>query len=111
MKANLIFMLGFLTVFTVGCSDNEQASVATGNDSIQRGEQLFVENCQTCHPRSGRGDYLKRIPATLLTRKSEYELIAWIQGNEKHREMPNFDHLDQQQLENLADFLKAEISR
>lgn len=78
---------------------------------VARGEVLFSANCSECHPRSGRGDYLKRIPATLLARRSEQELMDWIAGTEEHREMPFFDHLSEEELLALATYLKSEITK
>lgn len=78
---------------------------------VAQGEVLFSANCSECHPRSGRGDYLKRIPATLLARRSEQELMTWIAGTDEHREMPFFDHLPEDELLALATFLRSEITK
>lgn len=78
---------------------------------IGKGEALFQKNCTECHAPSGRGDYLKRIPATLLTRRSPYELAKWIKGSERHREMPNFDNFTDVEREALASFLLSKIGR
>ncbi len=77
----------------------------------EQGGKLFSSLCADCHPRSGRGDYLKRIPATLLVRRSEAELVKWIRGVDQHRTMPSFTDLDPQQLEALAAYLAAEVNR
>ena len=79
--------------------------------SVAAGEALFEENCSACHPRTGRGNYLKRLPKTLLNRRSEHELKEWIVGSDEHREMPNFDNLNETQLSNLADYLKQQTKR
>ncbi|MFA5494187.1 MAG: cytochrome c [Porticoccaceae bacterium] len=79
--------------------------------AIATGEVLFQENCAACHPRSGRGDYLKRIPATLLVRRSETELMTWIRGSDKHREMPAFVDFNEDEMNSLAAFLFHEIER
>ncbi len=78
---------------------------------IARGEALFMEHCDRCHPRAGRGDYLKNIPATLLTRRSETDLANWIQGSDKHREMPNFTHLSEDEKRDLSSYLLSQIPR
>lgn len=77
----------------------------------ERGEQLFDSYCADCHPRTGRGDYLKRIPATLLAHRSQGELVEWIRGVDQHRDMPNFTDLSAVQLEALAAYLAAEVIR
>ncbi len=77
----------------------------------ERGEQLFDNYCADCHPRTGRGDYLKRIPATLLARRSQSDLVEWIRGVDQHRDMPSFIDLSAEQLEALAAYLSAEVSR
>ncbi|MCK9504786.1 MAG: cytochrome c [Porticoccaceae bacterium] len=94
-----------------GCSDsNPRQDSAEIAAKVQQGAALFEENCAQCHPRSGRGDYLKRIPATLLTRRSEHELVTWIQGSDKHREMPNFTDLSDSERSALALYLFDQIS-
>ncbi len=91
------------------------AQAVTGAEQSQgspaAGQVLFEETCAGCHPRSGRGNYLKRIPMTLLTRRSEYELKEWIRGSDEHREMPNFDTFSETELGDLAAYLKQEINK
>lgn len=96
-----------LAVALMGC-DVEKKEVSP---SVAAGEALFMENCSGCHPRSGRGDYLKRIPVTLLTRKSQHELMEWIKGSGQHREMPSFESLSDEQRAALADYLHSQILR
>ncbi|MEH6469433.1 MAG: cytochrome c [Porticoccus sp.] len=95
----------------IGCGDKKSPP----DPSVVAGEALFQENCSECHPRSGRGDYLKRIPATLLTRKSQHELMEWIKGSNQHREMPSFEKLTDTERAALADYLhsqtKSKISK
>lgn len=79
--------------------------------SFAAGEDLFEEHCSSCHPRTGRGNYLKRLPVSLLSRRSEHELKEWILGSGEHREMPNFVNLDESQLHNLAVYLKQQTNR
>lgn len=88
----------------IGCGDKKSPP----DPSVVAGEALFQENCSTCHPRSGRGDYLKRIPATLLTRKSQGELMEWIKGSGEHRVMPNFNNLTDEERAALADYLHSQ---
>lgn len=96
----------------IGAGENvaakEKIAVEEGTSA---GEALFKQHCQECHPRSGRGDYLKRIPVTLLTRKSQYELMVWIEGTDSHREMPSFSHLSSSEREEIADYLLSQITR
>ncbi|MEH6617641.1 MAG: cytochrome c [Porticoccus sp.] len=88
----------------IGCGDKKSPP----DPAVVAGEALFQENCSTCHPRSGRGDYLKRIPSTLLTRKSQYELMEWIKGSNQHREMPSFEKLTDSERAALADYLHSQ---
>jgi len=88
----------------IGCGDKTTAP----DPAVAAGEALFQENCSECHPRSGRGDYLKRIPATLLTRKTQSELMQWIKGPGAHRVMPNFDNLTAEERAALADDLHSQ---
>lgn len=96
-----------IVIALVGC-DKKQEPISA---SVVAGEALFQENCSTCHPRSGRGDYLKRIPATLLTRKTQQELMSWIKGSGEHREMPSFDNLTDEERAALADYLHSQIMK
>ena len=108
--SKLVLALTLLAAILSGCgngADSDTASPAVGI----RGETLFRDNCASCHPRGGRGDYLKRIPATLLARRSEAELVAWIRGSDKHREMPAFTHLSDTQTSDLASYLFHEMER
>ncbi len=98
------------SVSLVGCDKYKSGGVE--QDSVLRqGAQLFTDNCSKCHPRTGRGDYLKRIPATMLTKKSADELKVWIRGVGQHREMPSFETMNEEQLNALTAYLKKEITR
>ncbi len=101
-----------------GCSPGDQSddSSAAGSDSpeagsVAAGQQLFEQNCASCHPRKGRGNYLKRIPATLLTRRTEQDLMNWIRGSEKHREMPAFVDLSETERRDLSAYLLSQIRK
>lgn len=95
-----------------GCGEKapdkeEQALTA----SIAAGETVFEQNCAQCHPRSGRGNYLSKIPADMLTRRSAFELMEWIRGRDQHREMPSFADLSDDELDALVAYLKTEVNR
>lgn len=89
----------------------EAMTPAMLSEQARRGGELFASYCADCHPRRGRGDYLKRIPATLLARRSQAQLVEWIRGVDQHRDMPSFTDLNNRQLEALAAYLAAEVSR
>jgi len=111
---SLRFILAIgISVALFGCSEERKTSVSDSpqSASVEAGEKLFQENCSGCHPRSGRGDYLQRIPATLLTRKSQHELMEWIKGAGQHREMPSFDNLSDEERASLADYLHSQIMK
>lgn len=101
----LIFAIA-ASVVLAGCGDKGKA---LEDPSVAVGEKLFLENCSECHPRSGRSDYLEKIPATLLTRKSQNELMDWIKGSNQHREMPSFDKLTDEERASLANYLESQI--
>lgn len=102
-----------IAVTLLGCSEEQKAPMSTSpqSASVEAGEKLFQENCSECHPRSGRGDYLQRIPVTLLTRKSQHELMEWIKGAGQHREMPSFESLSDEERASLADYLHSQIMK
>ena len=109
MKCKRSILMGVVVIALAGCGD-DQAPTPT-SVAVTAGEQLFQKNCSTCHPRSGRGDYLKRIPATLLTRKSQHELMEWIKGSGQHREMPSFENLTDEERALLATYLHSQIMK
>lgn len=94
-----------LSALLFGCGDSNPPET---DPRVELGEALFMENCTQCHPHTGRGDYLDRIPATLVSRRSEFELMKWIEGSDKHREMPNFDHLSEEERASLAAYIFSE---
>jgi mono/diheme cytochrome c family protein len=116
-KLGFIFALVFVMA---GCdkkpdteidAEKTAAEAAAHTESVSLGESLFKENCSGCHTRAGRGDYLTRIPVTLLTRRSQQELMDWIRGSGQHREMPNFVELSDTERAALADYLLSQINR
>ena len=107
----VIFPTLMAALLMSGCSKGDRtADEAAQALQVERGEALFQQHCDSCHPRQGRGDYLKRIPATLLVRRSEAELAAWIEGSDEHREMPNFTNLDKTEKQDLASYLLDQIT-
>jgi mono/diheme cytochrome c family protein len=106
LKTITSVLIILLATFLVGC-DNKATSTTEKKDEAQiaLGKSLFNENCSQCHPAGGRGDYLKRIPATLLTRRSAAELSDWIEGRDQHREMPSFTDLTEEERYALAEYL------
>lgn len=105
IKSKSLFVL-LVATGLVACGDKGKVEV---DPSVVAGEKLFQENCSECHPRTGRSDFLKRIPATLLTRKSQNELMEWIKGSDRHREMPSFEHLSDEERASLANYLESQI--
>ncbi|WP_438951946.1 c-type cytochrome [Porticoccus sp.] len=97
-----------LTATLIGCGERQEVPE---DPSVVMGEVLFQENCAACHPRTGRGDYLKRIPVTLLKRKTQQELMAWIRGKDQHREMPSFENLSDEKRQALANYLHSQLMK
>ena len=110
MKQHALAAILLATTLLTGCDGKApDASAEQQREEIAAGTALFEANCASCHPRTGRGDYLKNIPVTLLTRRTEQELIDWIRGSDKHREMPAFTHLNQNEVKSLAAYLHSQI--
>ena len=112
---NVLISLVALALLS-GCMPEKETDEAASNTqelaaSFSAGEALFEKNCSTCHPRTGRGNYLKRLPLSLLARRSEHELKEWILGSGEHREMPNFVNLNETELRDLAVYLKQQTNR
>lgn len=106
---NILLTLLISSVFGINGCAKEKAQEKPKLESIKAGEVLFTKLCSECHPRTGRGQYLQRIPVTLLTRRSEQELMNWIEGRDAHREMPSFTHLSEEERRSLAQYLHHEI--
>lgn len=104
-----IVLLALTGAGLLGCE--QSAAPAYPQQQVTAGEALFEQHCMGCHPREGRGDYLRRIPATMLVHKSEQELVAWIRGQGQHREMPSFTYLTQSEVRDLAAYLKSRVDQ
>ncbi|GHD24369.1 c-type cytochrome [Tianweitania populi] len=91
---------------------------ATLTDSVARGKHVWEQNaCINCHSLLGEGAYFAPELGNVWVRyggrddpqSAREALIAWMQsqpsGAEGRRQMPNF-HLDDQQLNDLIDFLE-----
>jgi mono/diheme cytochrome c family protein len=109
MRITVAMMIVLPSIMLVAC--NRESADPEQQALITQGKSLFEVNCGECHPRKGRGNYLKKIPATLLTKKTSADLKEWILGYGEHREMPSFDHLSQQELEALIAYLEDQIRR
>lgn len=109
MRPSAILIL-YAALLLSGCgADKSAANDPEQAEQIASGKALFSDLCEQCHPRTGRGDYLQRIPATVLVRRSEAELMAWIEGSDKHRLMPNFVDLTEQEKRDLASYLLSQL--
>ncbi len=108
MRPSAILTLLAALLLNGGGADNANAA-ADKQEQIASGQVLFMDLCAKCHPRTERGDYLQRIPATVLTRRSEAELMAWIAGRDKHRLMPTFVNLTEQEKHDLAIYLLNQL--
>ncbi len=111
-----VFTVLAITLAVAACSRSDNAPTAKSpppdqTPLVAAGEKLFEQYCAGCHKHRGRGNYIERIPATLLTRRSKQELMDWIRGSDKHREMPNFRMLSDEEREQLAAYLKAQIHK
>ena len=84
---------------------------ALEDPSVAVGEKLFLENCSECHPRRGRRDYLEKIPATLLTRKSQNELMDWNKGSNQPRGMTSFYKITDEKRSTLANYFEIHIRK
>ncbi len=86
----------------------------TDNDSIQRGEKLYVQHCQMCHGLKGRGDgpmaeKMKVKPKDLTNLPiSVSDTYLVVQINNGKGEMPQWqDFLNTQQTWDLTHYLRS----
>lgn len=86
---------------------------AEGGASIEKGRQLYMQNCAACHGKDGRADTpmgktLKNIPdftSSAMASKSDQQLFNTI--TDGHPPMPSFKHLSEQDRMDLVHFVRT----
>lgn len=91
----LLLVLGLLH----GCSADDDAGATEGS-------RLYRDNCAPCHKASGKGNFIKGIPANVDTQLNKAQIVTLItQGLPSRPQMPVFDKLSKVQAEAIADHL------
>ena len=105
----------FLLLFAVLIFDTEQripqrSNVAELTPAVVRGKHIWeTRNCIGCHTLLGEGAYFAPELGNVYTRRGGDFIKAWMKAMPTNapgrRQMPQF-HLNDQQLDDLAQFLK-----
>jgi len=88
----------------------ERSNVGELTPAVVRGKHIWeTRNCIGCHTLLGEGAYFAPELGNVYTRRGPDFIKAWMKsqptGAPGRRQMPNF-HLDDQQLDDLTEFLK-----
>ncbi|WP_299179258.1 cytochrome c [uncultured Neptuniibacter sp.] len=83
----------------VGCGDDKLPENANG-------KELYTYHCSGCHKSSGRGDFIKGVPANSATKLSEYQIAKMIRhGDVKKPGMPVFDNISREEAALIAGYV------
>ena len=97
-------LVAFLCVITLnGCSKDIH-----DHSKLTTGKQLFDYCCSGCHKETGKGKFLKGIPASKGTSLSAFQLIHKIKNDEESgSKMPAFPTLSNEQAQKIAEYIKS----
>ena len=105
----------FILIFAVLIFDTERRTPKRSNahaitEAVVRGKHIWeTRNCIGCHTLLGEGAYFAPELGNVYTRRGGDFIKAWIKVMPTNvpgrRQMPQF-HLDEQQLDDLVEFLK-----
>ncbi len=91
-----ILVIALITLF--GCSRDHH-----DHPELTTGQELFDYHCAECHGKDGTGRIVDLIPANILTKKSQREIIAFITSGTKHdRSMPIFKTMPEREAGRIA---------
>ena len=95
-----IYLLSAL-VFLVSCSRDVH-----DHPKLTTGKQFFEHHCANCHGEAGTGNFIKGIPANIVTEKNSRELINKIRAGKGHKTgMPIFRKMSLVEAQFIARYL------
>ena len=94
----LLFALSLLTVLSACNRDPHD------HPELTSGKQLFQHHCANCHGEAGMGTFLKGVPATIATRKTQTEIVLYLQQGPHtfNRKMPIFTNMPDKEAFKIA---------
>jgi len=96
----LAFCLLLVTISSCSRDTHDHPDLITG-------EQLFNYHCAGCHQNSGKGKFLKGIPANRNTVLSSAQIIHKINANDgEDLKMPSFPKMSQAEAVAIVSYLK-----
>ena len=110
MKKILVLILFFAGLVLYSCASRKSdpligQAFIPANERIRNGEQVFMQNCQKCHPggESGLGPGINWVPGFLKKFQTRHGMGV----------MPSFkkDEISKQDLRDMARFLNAWAGR
>ena len=99
MKA--LALMAVFSLFLAGCDSSGPEPQASAS-----GKELFDHHCSGCHRQEGTGNFLKGIPANVMT-KLDVDGVAHLirYGDPEMPKMPVFSNLSRYQAERIASHL------
>ncbi|MEH6651450.1 MAG: cytochrome c [Motiliproteus sp.] len=88
-------------VFLAGCSGDDSHD----HPDLVTGQQLFDHHCAGCHKNTGRGNFLKGVPANQDTALSSGDIEHKIR-TEGAEGMPSFPTMGEAEAAKIASYLK-----
>lgn len=104
-KGNKVFKIGemiFLFLILTACNDD-----AHNHPSIKSGQALFEYHCAGCHRQSGKGNFLKGIPANIGTGLVEWQLVHKMKQGESNTKMPVFKTMSKGEATEIAQYITS----
>ncbi len=100
IRSGLLALLA--PIFISGCEKD-----AHDHPELVTGQQLFEHHCSGCHNKTGKGNFLKGVPATKDTimdvNQISHKVISGIEGGAK---MPSFPSMSDEEANIIADYMK-----
>ena len=97
----LIFFVLFMSVLS-GCNQDTH-----NHPELTTGKQFFDYHCSACHKVTGKGKFLKGIPANKNTELTLAEVKHKIkEGDDGNSQMPLFSHMSDDEAQKISDYLK-----
>ena len=93
----------FLFLIVTACNDD-----AHNHPSIKSGQALYEYHCAGCHRQSGKGNFLKGIPANIGTGLVEWQLVHKMKQGESNTKMPVFKTMSKGEATKIAEYITSQ---
>lgn len=90
-------------IFLTGCSSNDDHN----HPQLISGQQFFEHHCAHCHDKTGQGTFLKGVPASIATKKTQTEIVLYLQEGPHtfKSKMPIFSSMPDKEAFKIAQYL------